>query len=271
MPPADVAVYLHQIRPFRRGPSVTLIHDTIPLRYGPPALRPAKRAYLQGVASLSTRILTPSEHARRSIVRDLGVAPSKIELVRYPVDAERARAVARLRRSIPAEPLLLYAGRFAPHKNLDRLVEAFPFSRFAAAGGRLLLVGGEGKSLRRLSSRASACPHDRVFVQGRCVDEELDELLARARALIVPSLDEGYGFPAFEAAACGIPVAVSRTGALTELPQTVAVSFDPTSVPAIATAIDEVTARPLQPPLVFRVDSNLRAAVLAAAAAALGR
>jgi glycosyltransferase involved in cell wall biosynthesis len=104
-----------------------------------------------------------------------------------------------------------------------------------------------------------------------CSEDELNELLARARALILPSLEEGYGLPAFEAAACGIPVAVSRTGALTELPGDVAVSFDPTSVPAIAAAIDDVTARQLHPPRTFGVDSNLRSAVIDAVAAALAR
>jgi glycosyltransferase involved in cell wall biosynthesis len=266
VPPADVVVYMHQIRPFRRGRSVTVIHDTIPLRYGSPAVRLAKRAYLRTVAAISTRILTVSDHAKRSIERDLGVPAAKIDVLRYPMDTARARAVAALREHVPVEPLLLYVGRFAVHKNLDRLVDAFTHSRFAAQGGRLLLVGGEGKELARLSARIA---DSAVDIRPPCSEDELNVLLARSRALILPSLEEGYGLPAFEAAACGIPVAVSRTGAMTELPPAAAVSFDPTNVGQITAAIDDVTSRPFGPPLELDVDSNLRAAVVAAAAAAL--
>ena len=55
----------------------------------------------------------------------------------------------------------------------------------------------------------------------------MDQLLATSRALVLPSLEEGFGLPAFEAAASGLPVAASRTGAIRPFRPEVAVLFDP--------------------------------------------
>jgi glycosyltransferase involved in cell wall biosynthesis len=88
-------------------------------------------------------------------------------------------------------------------------------------------------------------------VRGECSEEELDRLLARSRALVLPSLEEGFGLPPYEAVASGLPVAVSRTGALTELPASHASLFDPLDEDGMAAAIDEAVARPATGPVEF--------------------
>jgi glycosyltransferase involved in cell wall biosynthesis len=268
IPRVDIAVYPHQIRPLTRGRSVTFVLDTIPLRHGGPRpVRVAKRGYFALVARQSTRILTISEHSRGAIERDLGVPRERIGLVPLPVDVERARRVADARLEQPPEDVLLYVGRFDRHKNLGRLCDAFARSAFGREG-RLLLVGGRGEEPARLQEWASARGLVRVEARSAVGEAELDRLLASCRALVLPSLEEGYGLPAFEAAAAGIPVAVSRTGALSSLPPEVAVHFDPRSVDGIAAAIDVVTQRPAtEPYLPHR--HGLREGVLAAVDAAL--
>jgi glycosyltransferase involved in cell wall biosynthesis len=95
----------------------------------------------------------------------------------------------------------------------------------------------------------------------------VDRLLASSRALVLPSLEEGYGLPAFEAAASGLPVAVSRTGAMTELPDTLAVQFDAEDVGSMTHAIDEATSRTPRDPSPLQAP-HLGEAVLSAAASA---
>ena len=90
-----------------------------------------------------------------------------------------------------------------------------------------------------------------TVVGSYCSEEELDRLLVRTQALVMPSLEEGYGLPAFEAAAAGVPVAASRTGAMTELPPEVAVLFDARSENQMTQAIDLATARPRVGPRFF--------------------
>ena len=184
-------------------------------------------------------MLTDSELSRDRIVEDLGVAPERISVLTFPQDMERARRIADLRAELPQENRLLYVGRFAPHKNLERLARVFPRTQHARRGGRLLLVGGWEGEVEKLRGRVGTG----VEVRGECSEEELDRLLATSRALVLPSLEEGFGLPAFEAVASGLPVAVSRTGALTELPAERAAPFDPLDEDGMAAAIDLAVAR----------------------------
>ncbi len=240
IPSGDVTVYLHQIRPLHPGRSVTFIYDTIPLRYGgSPVTRLVKGTYFRTAARLSSHVLTISEESRRRIVEDLDVAPERITVLRLPQDPARAARVAALRAELDQEERLLYVGRFAPHKNLERLGRVFPRTAFAEAGGRLELVGGWGGEVERLRSRVPVG----TDVRGECSEEELDRLLATSRALVLPSLEEGFGLPAYEAVASGLPVAVSRTGALAELPAGRASVFDALDEDGMAAAIDAATAR----------------------------
>ncbi len=103
--------------------------------------------------------------------------------------------------------------------------------------------------------------------RGACTEEELDHLLATSRALVLPSLEEGFGLPAFEAVASGLPVAVSRTGALGELPADRASLFDPLDEDAMAAAIDVAVSREAGAPVDF--DGRLADVVIGALAQAL--
>jgi len=246
---------------------VTVIHDTIPLRYGgSKPLRLAKHAFLLAVARLSTRVLTVSELSKRAIVRDLHVPEQRISILRFPIDAERAWRVMALRTEMGQREVLLCLGRFDTHKNLPRLCHAFASTAFAARGGRLQLVGGGEAEVSALTGWLRSEGIGGVEVRTACSEPELDHLFATSRALVAPALEEGYGLPAFEAAATGLPVAASRTGAMTELPG--ATLFDPTRLDEMCAAIDEVTVQAPGPPSPQR-DHGLRGTVLRALVGAL--
>lgn len=268
VPRGDVVVYPHQMRPLRPGRSVTFVLDTIPLRHGGSRpVRFAKRVFFRGVVRLSARILTISEHSRRSIASDLGVPGDNVAIFPLPEDEERARKVARRRAELGQEDVLVYLGRFDRHKNLERLCEAFARTRFAESGGRLLLAGGGPGEVEAMVRWLEERGIEGVEVRPKCDEEEVDRLLATGRALVQPSLEEGYGLPAFEAAASGLPVAASRTGGMTELPEEAAVLFDPTDVEDMTRALDEAVARSPREPSALVREGPGRAVVEAAAAA----
>ena len=77
----------------------------------------------------------------------------------------------------------------------------------------------------------------RVRLPGYVPDDELVHLYSRAYALVQPSLMEGFGLPAVEAMACGIPVVSSRAGSLPEVVGDAGLFFDPTDVASIASAL----------------------------------
>lgn len=245
VPANDVAVYLHQIRPFRPGRSLTFVHDTIPVRLEPRrAVRFAKRFFFRLACRLSALIITVSAWSRDSIVRDLAVPRSKIVIASLTVDAARVERIHLLRRSAIHRDEVAYVGRFAEHKNLHRLCRAFQSTAFHHRGGRLLLVGGNDDEVTAMSTWIGRHRLTGVDVRGRISESELDELLATCRALVQPSLEEGYGLPAVEAAAVGLQVAVSRTGYATEIPTDRVTFLDPLDEDSITSAIDAAVARP---------------------------
>jgi glycosyltransferase involved in cell wall biosynthesis len=246
MPAHDVTLYMHQVRPLRPGRSVTLFHDTIQLHFGDEGWKRAtKHASHRLVARLSTTILTVSEYSRKALARDLSLDAGKLGVVRYPVDTEFVERVRAIRGERPAENRILYVGQYAPHKNLERLIAAFGRTAFAGAGGELRLVGGTEDWQQRLRRVAGlAAPEARVTVDGSVSQRRLEELYATSRVLAMPSLEEGFGLPAWEALSLGMPVCASRAGSLPEVTKGCAALCDPLSVPDIARALDEAAQKP---------------------------
>jgi glycosyltransferase involved in cell wall biosynthesis len=244
LPDCDLALFMHQQRPQRAVPSVTLIHDTIALRFARgPVTRSAKRAFLRRVARISRQLLTPSEYSRSCIIADLGVDADRVTVMPLPADAEMARRVAELRRRSTREDTALYLGLFLPHKNLERLVEAFARTSFCREGGKLLLMGGLGR--QHDSFVAALTEEQRSYVETRPFGAQADveQALATCRFLVQPSLEEGFGLPAWEALVCGVPVCASDGGALPEVTRGLAYEFPARSVERMAEALDACAAR----------------------------
>jgi glycosyltransferase involved in cell wall biosynthesis len=244
---ARIAFYAHHLRPgWTLAPvEVTTVHDTIPFRYPPSrALAPLMRAYIAWMARHSTLVVTDSEFSKRSLQEDLGLDPERIMVLELAIDHDSADRVRARRACAPRAERVLFVGRDAPHKNLDRLVLGFGASDFAAQGAVLTLAGVDGPAVERLRALA-AQHHVRVELPGIVSQADLEHLLATTTLLAQPSLEEGFGLPVAEALAAGVPVAISTAPALLEITRDMAVeSFDPLDVGAIAAAIDHVASSP---------------------------
>ena len=244
LPRHDGALFMHQLHRGTRQPSVVFIHDTIPVRYGGRAtVRYMKREYLRRVARSASHIVAPSDFSRRSIVSDLGVEPGKVTVIQVPVAADWLDMVRVSREIDQGDPFILYVGRYAAHKNVERLVEAFGRTRFRGNGGRLVLAGGTAKQSRELlRAIVSAGLNGQVEVHGEITQTHLECLYRRTSLLVTPSLEEGFGLPAREALTAGVPVAVSRGGALLDLAEQGVPSFDPQDVSEMVAVLDRQLA-----------------------------
>src|SRR5690606_15831393 len=127
----------------------------------------------------------------------------------------------RERCGIPRDrPIVLYVGGISPHKNLDRLLQAMGKLRQRQCDWQLVLVGdierdgflGCYDALRERVRQENLSDH--VTFTGFVPNADLVRLYQSAALLVFPSLDEGFGLPAVEAMACGLPVACSRGGSL---------------------------------------------------------
>ncbi|QXC62949.1 glycosyltransferase [Aquihabitans sp. G128] len=244
VPDAAVVVHPHQTRPAHARPAASCVLDLIQLQHPNRAVRQAMRARLALTVRRAEVLLTIAPSVRDQLVAELGADAEQVHVLHLPVDrtaaaaVEARRAAMRLEgRRAPARALVAI-GHFAPHKNHRRLIEAFAASRFAAADGRLHLVGGDPAEL----GIAPADLHPGVRLLGRLDADQLVDELAGALAVVQPSLAEGYGLPVAEALAAGVPVLSSPIPAVSELGPAGVPTFDPRSVRAITSAIDETVA-----------------------------
>ena len=147
-------------------------------------------------------------------------------------DAERRRRAPsdRNRRGTPSEHFFLYVGNDKPHKNVDTLIEAFA----RVPDAQLVLAGAPFERFRG---------RERVDVRGFVSDDELSSLYRNAIALVMPSLEEGFGLPAAEAMAHGTAVITSNAPALVEVTGDAALHVDARDADALAACDDARRAR----------------------------
>ena len=140
------------------------------------------------------------------------------------------------------DPFVLYAGNIKPHKNLERLIEAFHLLRRRGLEHvKLLIIGDEISkyaTLRRAVHRYKLHKHVRFF--GFVPDETLAVLYRLAAVFVFPSLYEGFGLPPLEAMASGTPVITSNVSSLPEVVGDAALLIDPYDPDAIADAMRRV-------------------------------
>jgi len=137
------------------------------------------------------------------------------------------------------KPYFLYVGNAYPHKNLERLVQAFLHSR-SAQTHTLVLVGKEDYFYHRLRTEYIDGKDGDVRIIHDISDEHLRALYAGATAFLFPSLYEGFGLPPLEAMQQGCPVVASRASCIPEIVGDAALCVDATDEHALSTAIDRI-------------------------------
>ncbi len=129
-------------------------------------------------------------------------------------------------------PFLLSVGAIGRRKNTARLVEAYAEAELHKNGVDLVICGARDDGYSEVRTRAATTPGVRLL--SFVTDPELRWLYAHARAFCLPSLLEGFGMPALEAAARGLICVVSKDGALSEAICKEGLLVDPSSSLSIA-------------------------------------
>jgi len=207
--------------------------------YCPENTSPMIRLYYATVAKRAARraerIVTISEFTRRQIVEWSGVAAEKIFNVACGVDA--AYYPGGEIYGLPF-PYLLCVSNRKRHKNEFRVVEAFAKADISSEI-KLVFTGNPMPELADSVARHHLT--ERVHFVGRVPEIRLPSLYRGAKALVFPSLYEGFGLPVLEAMACGTPVLTSNVTAMPEIAGDAALLVDPASVEQIAAAITSIT------------------------------
>lgn len=210
------------------GPTVLTLHDVQWTDY-PEYVSAVKMRYLRVMvpASLAraTRIAVPSSFVAGTLVREFGVAPERIGVVRHGLEATMESDVTsesdvRAKFSLGPGPVLVYPANTHPHKNHRFLLDLLALGRgeWGDEALRLVFAGSPGRAEQQVRDavRDLGLAH-RVVMPGRVSDADRNGLLALADAMVFPSQYEGFGAPVIEAMRFGVPVVCSDRASLPEV------------------------------------------------------
>jgi alpha-1,3-rhamnosyl/mannosyltransferase len=222
-------------------PLVATVHDVFSLdsdQWADAGFREKKRRAYADLAARARFLIFVSSWSRDRFLARHPVEWSRIRVVPEGVDPAFGRvapgeaASVRARLGLPPG-YLLFVGQISARKNAVRVLEAF--ASLPPSAPPLLLAGPRKhgwEEVRDAHERLRL--GERARFLGHVAEGDLGPLYAGARALVFPSLDEGFGLPVVEAFACGTPVLASTAGALPETAGGAALLVDPTDVDAIA-------------------------------------
>jgi glycosyltransferase involved in cell wall biosynthesis len=241
---ADVVHGPNYIVPPSALPTVVSVHDCWFLRNpdrSPPAVRRfgpvLRRAIARGAV-----VHVPSGHTRHQVEELLGA--ERIEVLPLGAPPVRTPPIVPVPLTgLDGRPYVLAVGAKEPRKNLPRLVEAFGMLAVDHPQLALVLLGPEGPDQPAIDAaldRLDRAVAERVLLVDYVGDELRDIVIANARALAFPSLDEGWGIPPLEAMSLGVPVVAARAGSLPEVCADAAELVDPLDPAAIAAGLATV-------------------------------
>ena len=166
------------------------------------------------VARQLPNIIAVSKSTHRDLMAQFGVKPEQMEIIFEGIDCETFRPMPE----IPRRPnrLMATASADVALKGLVFLVQAYAMLLKDFPDLELVIVGKlrAGPTERLLDSLGIKSKVR--FVTG-VTDEEIRRLYAQTTIAVSPSLYEGFGFPAGEAMACGVPLVATTGGALPEV------------------------------------------------------
>lgn len=197
-------------------------------------------------------ILAVSDYTKNDLVRIFNLPEKKIKVI-YPgvdfkifnpnINIEKLRQV-RNKYSLPGD-YFLFLNTIEPRKNLTNLIKAFELLDSSIS---LVISGRKGWKYRHIfKTIKKSSKANRIKYLGYVAEIDKPALIKMSKALVYPSLYEGFGFQPLEAMAMGVPTIVSEAAALPEINQGASLLVNPFNTINLVNALREIS-----------VDENLR-------------
>ena len=212
-------------------------HEFLPEFFGKEELN-ARRLGYPATLSRADRVIAISEYTADTISEVYGFPRAKISVI-YLAIKEPSR-----HKKSPLFRYLYYPAASWPHRNHIRLIKAFSKFKKRHPTYKLIFSGASKQENSRIENLVdSLALGDSVVHLGFVSEKKKVELYANARAVIFPSLFEGFGMPVLEALSYQVPVACSDIPVLREVCGDLALYFDPKSIKSIESAMEKVAQR----------------------------
>lgn len=227
------------------GRVTTTMNDLTTLRFMNPSKNKLLFKFKQRVygqvnkiaARKSRTIITYSEYVKEDVAKYAHINSRKIVVTPLASDPlPKAEPIADL----ADKRFIMYIGRPQPHKNLERLIEAFQKLQEKHPDLHLVLAGKKDVLYKRHERKAKRASINNIIFTDFITDGQLRWLYEHCTAYVFPSLSEGFGLPGLEAMQHGAPVVSSNATCLPEVYGDAAEYFDPLNVDDMAKKINRV-------------------------------
>jgi len=245
-PPAVTFIPSHVVPIFTKAPTVVTIHD-LAYKIVPDSYSFLQRRYLNFATSASAakakKVIVPSEATKNDLISYYHLPPKKIVVIPHAFN----RDVFDANRQYEAPPItgsyILFVGRLEEKKNVRLLIDAFELLCKENSDIKLVLAGSTGHGYDRIKERLeqlSRSVAQRITLPGYLPEYDMVRYLAHAAIFAFPSWYEGFGLPALEAMAMGVPVVCSNTSSLPEVADSATVMLPPNSPLSWASAFSRI-------------------------------
>ncbi len=237
-------------------PAVSVIYD-LQYYYYPQFFNSEERVTRENnykeTCRLADRLICISEFVRETVLKNSNLLPEQVVSIpirlfgRLKKPTLDAASEILQRQGLEKNEYLLYPANFWPHKNHPMLLTALGMfrSRYPESKLRLVCTGSPDDrmgALKEATRRMGMEPW--VYFAGFLSEEEFAALLASCKALIFPSLYEGFGMPVLEAMVFGKPVLCSNPTSLPEVAGDATLYFDSKKPTDILSAIEQIIREP---------------------------
>ncbi|WP_394885650.1 glycosyltransferase (plasmid) [Mesorhizobium sp. AaZ16] len=222
---------------------IVLCHDVGPLTHGflydPGTVKNYRAAY-EKIRRQGPGVVFVSDWSRGNFISLYGSGFRFLETIPLYVRTELFDGPLEVLPAVDG-PFFLTVGAFETRKNQIAALEAYRKGGFHAQGVKYVLCGPRGDGHLQIMEFAKSVPG--VVMPGYVPDSQLRWLYAHAEAFVLPSLLEGFGMPALEAAYMGLLPIVSAGSALVEAVQGVCTQVSPNDPKAITWAMRQALSR----------------------------
>ncbi len=188
------------------------------------------------------RVVTVSEASMNDIRKVFPIRKKRIKVVPNGINTDHFRPLPGVKRE--KNRLLVTNSADTPLKGLYHLLKAIYEVRKARPDIQLTVIGTPKKNGGIVKLVRDLQIGDIVEFTGRLDDDAFVRQFSRASIAVVPSVYEGFGLPAGEAMACGVPVISTTGGALPEVVGDAGVLVPPANPEALKEAILDLLAHP---------------------------
>jgi glycosyltransferase involved in cell wall biosynthesis len=232
----------------RRIKRITVIHDLTPILFPHWHRRfssLAQRLFFPQILRNADQIISVSHSTKRDIERVYPFTFGKIKVI-YPGISKKFTPDPEVKR----EPFLLFVGTIEPRKNLEGVIKFFEeikeipeFRHF-----KLIIAGRKGWKTSEFNRAYQNCKYNAdINLEGFVSEERKIELYRSCAIFIYLSHYEGFGFPIFEAMACGAPVITSRNSSLEEIGQDYVVYLEGNYIEVFQKSLNSSALNPKNP------------------------